>query len=269
MKVFLSWSGQESQHAAEAFQDWLPFVLNAIVPWMSATDIDAGARWSASIQAELEETRFGILFVRRSNTNASWLLFEAGALAKSIDDTYVCPFLLNMKPTDLPGGPLSQFQAKIADKTGTWELVQTINKALNKESISENRLEKAFQKWWPDLEQKLSTIEATSSKQPEQRMPDEMIEEILTIVRRIDRKETPELPESEASLENSIFRLSALEIGIVQQLISGRSTREIALETNRSVESVKSIVRKIMYRVDAKNIESLKARAIELGIVPL
>ena len=190
MKLFLSWSGPESRGAAEALREWLPFVINAVEPWMSSEDIDAGTRWSNAIQTELESTRFGIIFVTKSNTKAPWLLFEAGALAKTLDDTFVCPYLIRLDPSDLPGGPLTQFQAKQATKDGTWQLLQTINRAFGDKTIPEERLGRAFEKWWPDLESRLQSIPKEDGTEPPKRELDDIASELLTMIRRIDRNVT-------------------------------------------------------------------------------
>src|SRR5262245_36715921 len=99
---------------------------------MSAEDIDAGARWNTEMAKKLEETTFGVICLTKSNQNAPWLMFEEGALAKTLDDkTRVVPYLVEkgMVPNDIDrGSPLLQFQAKRADDAGTFELIQTINK---------------------------------------------------------------------------------------------------------------------------------------------
>lgn len=187
MKIFLSWSGTRSEAAAQAFREWLPDLINAVDPWMSSADIGAGARWNAAIQRELQESRFGLIFVTPSNTVAPWLLFEAGALAKTVDDTHVCPILIGLKATDLPGGPLSQFQAKASDREEIWQLVQTINRAIDSGAMPESRLERAFEKWWPDLADKLDALPPDEYELSSHRSPEEMIEEILTITRGLER----------------------------------------------------------------------------------
>ena len=95
MKVFLSWSGDRSATVAKALKDYLPDMIQEIKPWMSRADIRAGARWSGEVQAELSECRFGIICLTRDNQTAPWILFEAGALAKTIEGTFVCPYLIN------------------------------------------------------------------------------------------------------------------------------------------------------------------------------
>lgn len=104
MKVFISWSGNKSHHVALVFRDWLPSVIQSIKPYVSSEDIDKGARWSTDIATELENSTFGILCVTKDNINAPWLSFEAGALSKTMDKSFVSPFLFDIrgqKLTDL------------------------------------------------------------------------------------------------------------------------------------------------------------------------
>jgi hypothetical protein len=68
------------------------------------------------------------------NLTASWLLFEAGTLSKTLDKTFVCPYLLNLQPTDIQG-PLSQFQAATTEKEETRKLLHTINNALGDHAL--------------------------------------------------------------------------------------------------------------------------------------
>jgi hypothetical protein len=85
MKVFISWSGNTSRNVAQFLREWILYIIQSVEPWMSATDIDAGTRWSRSVETQLSDTRFGIICLTRTNTSAPWVLFETGALAKTIN----------------------------------------------------------------------------------------------------------------------------------------------------------------------------------------
>src|SRR5262245_27921646 len=130
MKVFISWSGDRSKRAAEALRDWLPNVIQNTQPWMSGEDLDAGTRWGKEIDEELESANFGILCITPENAGSPWINYEAGALAKSVTVGRVVPYLIGMtRIAELPSGPLSRFQAKLA-ASETSDVVTAINKAM-------------------------------------------------------------------------------------------------------------------------------------------
>ena len=96
MKIFISWSGERSEAIAKALREWFPLVLHFLQPWLSGSDIEAGERWSIEIAKELENCKFGVICITRENLGSPWILFEAGALAKSMQDGRVIPLLLDL-----------------------------------------------------------------------------------------------------------------------------------------------------------------------------
>src|ERR1044072_1981215 len=162
MKVFLSWSGERSQAIAEALRDWLPKVIQAVHPWMSAIDIERGARWSSDIAGELEQTSFGILCLTPENLDAAWIHFEAGALSKTLQKTFVCPYLFELDPADLKG-PLVQFNAAKANKEDTKKLVFSINDA-QPVPLGKTTIEESFEVWWPKLQESFGTLPRVQSQ---------------------------------------------------------------------------------------------------------
>ncbi len=112
-------------------------------------------------------------------------MFEAGALAKSLDKSRVVPFLLDVEPADL-SGPLSQFQAARFEKSEVKRLVKLINKELDdRQSLEDAVLESVFQKWWPDLDAKVTAVlqKPDASDVNLKRSDREVLEEILDLVR--------------------------------------------------------------------------------------
>lgn len=182
MKVFLSWSGARSRAIAEALREWLPNVIQAVEPWMSAEDVDKGLRWSSEIAVQLEGTRFGIICLTPDNLESPWILFEAGALSKTIDKAFVCPFLFGLDPSDVKG-PLAQFQATKAEKDDTKRLITTINNALGDQALAAQKIETAFEHWWRDLEWALRSVKEIAGDAKPERSDREILEEVLELVR--------------------------------------------------------------------------------------
>ena len=186
MKIFLGWSGERSQGMAVAIRDWLPLVLHYAEPWVSETDIAAGERWADAIAKELDACNFGILCVTPENLSSPWILFEAGSLAKSLENSRVVPLLLDL---DLSGiaGPLAQFQAKKIDRSGVEEAVLSINRSAA-DPVQDTRVKQLFDALWPDLESKLHTIPAPREAAKPARSQSQILEDLVASVRALEAK---------------------------------------------------------------------------------
>lgn len=186
MKLFISWSGKRSNAMAEALHEWIPLVLHYVEPWLSQTDIEAGQRWAEQVAKELETSNFGLVCVTQENVASPWVLFEAGALAKSLQGSRVVPFLLDLEFRDITG-PLAQFQAKKVDRTGMSEVIQSLNQ-LAAHPVPEDRVKQLFDALWPELEKKISSIPKTSGLAKHTRPQPEILEELVASVRALDSR---------------------------------------------------------------------------------
>lgn len=186
MHIFLSWSGERSRLVAEVLRGWLPAVIQAARPYFSPDDIQKGARWNAEIAKELEQSKVGIICVTAQNLTAPWLMFEAGALAKSLDRTRVVPLLIDLESSDL-SGPLSQFQASRFDQSDVKKIICVVNDQLGDAALEDSVLDTVFEKWWPDLQQKVSAALDASNVQGElpSRRDRDVLDEILGLVREM------------------------------------------------------------------------------------
>lgn len=181
MKVFISWSGEESRQIAEALRDWLPTMFESVEPYMSARDNEAGVRWSSVISGALEDSDFGVLCLTPTNLAAPWLLFEAGALSKSVDAARVVPLLWRLSTSDVTS-PLSQFHMKSADEAGIRDIITSINGELNRPR-PEQSLNAAFTGLWPQLRERLDAVQEPDRPSSPHRDDRELLEEILELVR--------------------------------------------------------------------------------------
>jgi hypothetical protein len=155
---------------------------------MSDEDIGAGARWLTDISNELNDATVGILCVTPENQSNPWLVFEGGALSKTLDQPFVCPLLFDMSAGQLTG-PLSQFQALSFDRNGIRRLLANLNTALGNPALPESDLAEIFDVWWPKLEASLQNVPAYDSGAVTRRTSDELLEEILENSREQLRRE--------------------------------------------------------------------------------
>lgn len=228
MKVFISWSGNKSHKVGMIFREWLPSVIQSLEPYVSSEDIDKGARWSSDIAKELENSTFGILCVTKDNLYAPWLSFEAGALSKTMDKSFVTPFLFDIKRSEV-NGPILQFQSTVFEKDDIKKLMHTLNKACGENGISSSMLDKAFEVWYPTLESELNKLKecdenAIEIPSKEQMHSTEIIEEILELSR-----------DNQKLLRNPDTKLIESIDGLKEQmdLISSRLVRNIDREERK------------------------------------
>lgn len=160
MNVFISWSGERSRLLAKALAELLPDAIQELKCWMSEHDIRAGSRWGHELQQQLESSNLGVLCLTPENLNAAWLLFEAGSLAKSVSEGKVVPYRLNLTAASV-SLPLAQFQGVDADEQGTRKLVESLN-AARQQPMETGRLDRIFQRWWPDLDARIKAIPVSS-----------------------------------------------------------------------------------------------------------
>lgn len=209
MKVFISWSGSRSKAVAVALRDWLPLVLQYVKPWVSDKDIGAGERWAQSIAGELESANFGIICITPENLQSEWILFEAGALSKSMLDAKVIPLLFKLELSDL-SGPLSQFQAQKVDESGLMEIVRAINKVAEGQT-SEQIVNRLVPQLWSSLEAELVKIPDAQPTGKHLRPQQEILEELVTGVRGLNsrmRELEPEMVERERFIRRERTRFN-------------------------------------------------------------
>jgi hypothetical protein len=207
MKVFVSWSGTRSKALAVALKDWLPLILQYAKMWVSEKDISAGDRWAQAIAGELESSNFGILCITPENLRSEWILFEAGALSKSMLDAKVIPLLFGLELSDL-SGPLSQFQALKVDQQGLLDVAKAIN-AVADNKAAETTIDQLVPALWPQLQQKLDAIPGKQASEKHMRPQTEILEDLVSQVRGLGarmRDFDPEMMERDPTFLSSKYR---------------------------------------------------------------
>jgi hypothetical protein len=99
--------------------------------------------------------------------------------------------LLGLEPEQIKG-QLAQFQAKRTNRPDTLSMLRSINGRLSSVSPAVSlpgaELEAQFDRWWPDLEEKIQTVpEAGATKAPE-RTDRDILVEVLGLTRELNRR---------------------------------------------------------------------------------
>ncbi len=193
--VFIGWSGERSRLVAEFLRGWIPRVVQSARPWMSETDIEKGSRGLNEIANALADIKVGIICLTPENLQRPWIFFEAGALSKTIEDrARLCTYLLCGLESQDVMSPLGMFQATKPIADDTLKLLRTINRTVSDDPVPDQDLDELFGAMWPKLENRLATLPTSTESTPAKRLVEDMVAEILEIVRtEANRKNPPDI----------------------------------------------------------------------------
>jgi hypothetical protein len=163
MRVFISWSGRESHEVALAFREWLRYIFPTIEPFLSSEDMRKGGAWGKDLAAELSTANHGLVVLTLANYSEPWILYESGALSKSLASSALWTVLAGgIAPEHLEGSPLSLFQHTRLDRNDVFRLAKSINSALDSGTRTEIELSRIVEDTWSHLEQKLQASQKAS-----------------------------------------------------------------------------------------------------------
>lgn len=205
--LFITWSGDRSKAVAKAMYEWIRLVAPALHPWMSTYDISAGKDWWTEIKGALSSVSAAIVVLTPENRDNPWVLFESGALFRTSraeeqgsKGRLVATVLWGLDPP-LPA-PLGMLQYTSWDKEQLLKLLQDIDKHVSESP--DDQLDERFEMAWGKLEKQADEIKTKFSKLPVHVKPNpELVtEEVLNLLRRIDRRldVVQPLPPSKAPL---------------------------------------------------------------------
>jgi hypothetical protein len=189
MKIFISWSGDQSKAIATNLYEFLKENIQATDPWISSDDIAKGQNWMNDLMLGLQTSQMGIFCLTNSNLEAKWILFEAGVVA-SLPNRNVCTILYNVKPENV-SPPLSHFNSTTFEKEDFRKLLLQINK-ISKE-YSDNKLtdailNKIIDKNWEHFKEKVSNeLDAIGNMESKIRTDTDKIDELINISRSLQK----------------------------------------------------------------------------------
>jgi len=193
MRLFISWSGEQTRELANAVQEFFELAFASHVQtFLSDADIAPGERFLAVINENLGGADIGVILVTRQNMNNPWLLFEAGALAGKSERGAVVPLLVDLERAEL-GPPLSQFQNVLAaSKASILQMCGRI-RAEASEVPAENAYEVLLEAAWPPLEAALMKAQSATGVEfvAPARSDRDVLDEILLGVNALVRRDSP------------------------------------------------------------------------------
>jgi len=156
MRLFISWSGDESREIACAIKATFEQSTFGIEDLCFVSDVDilSGSDWFAKIEDELATCRYGISIITRENMFKPWIYFEVGALiAKRVR---VVPLIFGANVNLLRDTPLAGKQAvKFSDTEKFCKMIRDINRDLKLTNLNFDQLNSLATMAHSDLRRKL------------------------------------------------------------------------------------------------------------------
>jgi hypothetical protein len=170
------------------------------------------------------------------NLHEDWILYEAGALSKKVENPYCCTLLIGLEPADVES-PLADFQATRLEKAEILQLLKTLNQAAGTEAMSERHIDEMFEALWPKLEEKLKLLpsEMGGAEGAAKRTNRQLLEELLILARNQARE-----PHIMRVLDVPELIFDILNSGAVRHLIGELKSSSIggSSETNYNVRFI-------------------------------
>jgi len=206
-------------------------IVNAFNPWLSRTSIDKGAAWSTELMSALTTAKAGIVCLTPSNLLEPWILFEAGAIAKTVTEKpLACTLLIGLKSSDL-SGPLTLFQDTKLTRDDLLHLIKTLNNAAGKGGVKEAQVEKTFDLVWPKLKEKLDNLPPDEPTDRPVRSEGEMIEEILDTLRTTTQQDNALLNQAVAGIATILRNIPSASFSLGGSQFLGLAGRTVPLSS--------------------------------------
>ena len=155
-----------------------------------------------------------------------------------MEQSFVTPFLFDLKRSEIKG-PILQLQSTIFEKDDIKKLVKTLNKACGESGIPDDRLEKTFNVWYPNLEENLNALKNSSKQNSgidqanESVHSTEILEEILELSRdnqRLLRNPDEKMYEDLETVKKSLEDISRNNAIVSEQKRASRKYSSIVFE---------------------------------------
>jgi hypothetical protein len=191
LPLFITWGGDLSKQIASFLHGWLPDLIQAVEPFMSSESIRMGQMWFQAITSRLKVSTFGVAVVTSEALTHPWVHFEVGALAMYAGQDQTAALMVDVAPSELPGA-LRQIQAaSIDDKDDVLKLLSAVNRATSF-PLEETRLQRLFDRSWPDLVETTKTARSAHASQGEpakrSSVTDHGLDEVLGLIREQSRQ---------------------------------------------------------------------------------
>jgi hypothetical protein len=196
-------------------------VVHQVDAWISGRDINPGQRWALALGHELAQSDFAIICLTSENRQSPWILFEAGAVARSLE-ARVVPLLFGITAGDLDG-PLAQFQSlQVDDEPGIKRLVSALYDS-SRSGLETRQRDLVFARLWPVLEKRLQAVITQAPKGGEIESSIDLVSDLALssgnwpTTRAVEKHDLERLEAERLQLSRQLTYLNAEDEKLTQQ----------------------------------------------------